>query len=77
MTLQYGRAASRSLKGDFALTLSAAFPWCKCGVGLAFVLEFAFTLTLSLTFAFVRQLAFPFTFGCTPKSRDWSVSCCV
>ena len=73
MTLQCGRAASRTLKGDFALTLSAAFPWCKCGVGFAFVFGFAFTLTLAFTFAFRRQLAFPFSFGCTPKTRDWSI----
>ena len=77
MTLHYGQAASRALKGDFALTLSAAFPWCKCGVGFAFVFGLAFTLTLAFTFAFRRQLAFPFSFGSAPKTRDWSVSHCV
>ncbi len=60
MTLRHGRAASRSFEGDFALTLSAAFPWCKCDAVFAFVLRLAFALALTFTLAFMWLLALPF-----------------
>ncbi len=68
MALRYGWAASRSLEGDLALTLSAAFPWGKCDVGLAFILRLAFALALTFTFAFMRRLALPFDFESSPET---------
>jgi hypothetical protein len=68
--LRHGWAASRSFEGDFALTFSAAFPWGKCDVGLAFVhrLAFAFALALTFTFAFMRRFAVPFAFESSPET---------
>ena len=68
MGLQRGWAAPRSFEGDFALTLSAALPWGKCDVGLAFVLGLALALALALTFAFIRRLALTFAFESSPET---------
>ena len=68
MALRHGRAASRSFEGDFALTLSAAFPWGKCDVVFAFVLRLAFALALTFIFAFMRLLALPFAFENSPET---------
>ncbi len=68
MALRHRRATSRSFEGDFALTLSAAFPWGKCDVVFAFVLRLAFALALTFTFAFMRLLALHFAFGSSPET---------
>ncbi len=70
MDLQRGWAAPRSFEGDFALTLSAALPWGKCDVGLAFVLRLALALalTLTFTFAFIQRLTLTFAFESSPET---------
>jgi hypothetical protein len=64
--LRHDWAASRSFEGDFALAFSAAFPWGKCDVGLAFVLGLAFAF--AFTFACMRRLALTFTLKCSPET---------